>query len=128
MCAEGGFVQTERPNAKVVHLADTANVEERLLHLLHVDALGDALHQYVEHIANDGKGGEEDNDREDEGADRVDDVVLGKEVDDQRGDQHTQTLEEVAQNVHKGGPHVDVALSLVLGAAVRSGAALCDVV
>lgn len=113
MRRKGGLVKAERPNAQIVHLADATNIEECLVHLLHVDALWNALHQHIENVANDGKGGEEDNDREEKGTDWIDNVVLGKKVNHQRSNEHAQTLEKVTKNVDEGGTYVDVALSLV---------------
>lgn len=113
MSAERRLVQAERPNAQIVHLAHALNVVESLLHLLDVDALGDALHQTVEHILENLHGGDEHNDREEERADGIDDLVLGEEVDQQRRNQHAQALEKVADNVHEGSAHVDVALARV---------------
>ena len=65
-----------------------------------------ANHQQLDQISDDDKGGEKTNHREDERANGVEDVVVGNEVDHQRGDIHAQTWQRVGQNVKERGSHL----------------------
>jgi len=66
------------------------------------------FHKNVHGVFQNPDGGQENQDREDEGADWVDDDQVGVEVDDEGSNENAQTLDEVADDVDKGRPDVDV--------------------
>ena len=66
------------------------------------------FHENHECLLHHAERGDQDDYGEDEGADRVGDLVLGLEVDDQRRHEHSRALHKVAQDMDEGRGHVDV--------------------
>ena len=77
------------------------------------------FHEDHEGLLHNVEGGDQDDDGEDERADRVGDLVLRLEVDDQRRHEDARALHEVAHHVDEGRRHVDVvpAVGVAVGVA-----------
>lgn len=77
MGGEGDLVHRQGPDAQVVNLVHAGLPGKQSLDLAKVDAVRLALHQYREGLAQDGHRGQQNQYREQEGAERIRNPVLG---------------------------------------------------
>lgn len=93
MCGEQGLVHGEGPDVQVVNGCDAFHLQQTSSHLAVLHSRWDTLHQHHQNIFDDGEGGAQDQDGEEEGADRVSDLVLRLEEDDERTDEDADALQ-----------------------------------
>ena len=107
----GVFALRDGPHVQIVHIDHivAALVVDVLFQLLHIDVAGGALHHDHDDVLDDGDRREEDNEREEVGADGVRVPHRREEVDYDGCDDHTDAHQHVTQDVQVGSIYIDVA-------------------
>jgi hypothetical protein len=78
---------------------DSGQLTEPLSDLVHLNGLGSGLHNYHDALVDDFLSGQHNNDREEEGAEGVNDFVFGLNIYDYTSKDDSDTLKEVSKNV-----------------------------
>lgn len=98
----------QRPQVEIVGGSDTRHGQQGVPYRLKFHTPRGTFHEDEENISKCRSCGPKGADREEEGANGVGHLVLGLEVDEDRGSQDPEALKEIAQHMHKGSPDTGV--------------------
>ena len=94
----------DAPDVDIMDIDDTIALAEVLREGINVDFSRGGFHEDIQAVSGDRDAGTEHNNREDEGADRINhfDVRMGvlEEVNDQRGDDDSERLQDISQDMN----------------------------
>jgi len=92
-------VHREGPDVQVVQPVNIVHLEQIFVNAVVANVLGGSLDQNLDRVSDDDGGGAENDYRKDDGADGIRDFASGEDLDDDGGDEDTDGLEEITEDM-----------------------------